>query len=257
MVRLMKRTLLLGSLSLLCALAAANLANAATISGSMQEPFDDATYPNAQVFANTPATGFNGGTGWNPSGTTNPNTPVSAAWGAVLNAGTNRVSTSPGLTATATGYLAASGNKMTLDGVNPSNTQNIGRNLGGQTIDAGTTYFSLQMSKGNDTPRTINMAFFNGGTERFALGQIRATAGNTGGNIGMLMNNANPAGLLPLPATPIAMGINVPHLLVGRIDWNTSGTLVNGEVVTLWVDPASVVTRPPRAPPIRRPAPSS
>ena len=64
-----------------------------------------------------------------------------------------------------------------------------------------------------------------------------ATAGNTGGNIGLLMNNSNPAGLIN-GTTPIAMGVGVAHLLVGRIDWNASGF----ETVSMWVDPTDVTS---------------
>ena len=197
----------------------------------MQEAFD---YPDATQFTG-PST-LNGGQGWNITGTQAAND-AAATWGSVLTAGTAtfRTATTPGLTYSATGYLPATGNKLTLDG--SSAVQNVGRNLGGQSIDTGTTYFSLLMSKNNDTTRTINWAFFNGTTERFAIGQIGATAGNSGGNITMLMNNSNPGGLLQ-SANPIAMGVGVTHLLVGRIDWNPGGF----ETVSLWVDPTDVTS---------------
>jgi hypothetical protein len=124
-----------------------------------------------------------------------------------------------------------------LDAVTLNASQNIGRALGGQTIDSGTTYFSLLMSKNTDTIRTMNWAFFNGTSERFAVGQIGAVAGNTAGNIGLLMNNSNPAGLIQ-SGTPIAMGLGVTHLVIGRIDWNPSGF----ETVSIWVDPSDVTT---------------
>ena len=204
---------------------------AAAITGSMSEGFD---YPDTTQFV---ASGtLNGGQGWNASGNLDANA-ASANWGAVLTAGTGpfKTATTPGLSFAATGYLPATGNKLTMDA--SSAVQNVGRNLGGQTIDSGTTYFSLLMSKNNDTIRTINWAFFNGGTERFAIGQIGATAGNSGGNITMLMNNSNPGGLLT-PSSPIAMGIGQTHLLIGRIDWNAAGN----ETVTLWVDPSNVTS---------------
>jgi hypothetical protein len=130
------------------------------------------------------------------------------------------------------------GNKLTMDASVANVSQNIGRTLGGQTIDSGTTYFSLLMSKNIDTARTINWAFFNGNSERFAIGQIATTAGNSGGNIAMLMNNQNPAGLILNNASPIAMGVGLTHLLIGRIDWNAAGN----ETVTLWVDPSNVTS---------------
>jgi hypothetical protein len=216
------------ALSLLCTTQASY---AAAVVGSMQEAFD---YPDATVFVNSST--LNGGQGWNAAGTATANDP-GANWGSILNAGANRTATSPGLTYSATGYLPASGNKLTLDAATPNATQNIGRTLGGQTIDTGSTYFSLLMSKNNDTIRTMNWAFFNGTTERFAVGMIGATAGNTAGNIALLMNNSNPAGLVQ-SASPIAMGINVTHLVVGRIDWNAGGF----ETVSLWVDPTDVTS---------------
>ena len=215
------------ALGILCATPASH---AAAIVGSMQENFD---YPDTTQFG-TP----NGGQGWNGAGSTSPND-ANANWGAILTSGSaaNRTATAPGLSYSATGYLPASGNKLTLDASIGTATQNVGRSLGNQTIDTGSTYFSLLMSKNNDTIRTMNWAFFGGTTERFAVGMIGATAGNTAGNIGMLMNNSNPAGLIQ-SGTPIAMGIGVTHLLVGRIDWNASGF----ETVSLWVDPTDVTT---------------
>ena len=110
--------------------------------------------------------------------------------------------------------------------------------LGGQTIDSGTTYFSFLINRNTaNTNRTMNVAFFGGGTERFAVGQIGAAAGGTNGNIGMIMNNSNPAGLVN-SASPIAMGAGITHLIVGRIDWNPIGN----ETVAIWVDPTDVTT---------------
>jgi hypothetical protein len=156
----------------------------------------------------------------------------------VLNAGALRTVSSPGLNYTATGYLAPTGNKLTLDASSTNVTQNIGRTLGGQSIDAGTTYVSFLISRNTvDTQRTINVAFFNDTNERWGIGQIGAAAGNSGGNIALYMNNQNPAGIVN-SANPIAMGNNVTHLVVGRIDWNAAGN----ETVSIWVDPTDVTT---------------
>lgn len=223
-------------LALVVTLAWAAGASAAAISGSMQEPFE---YAGDTLFPNTST--LNGGQGWNATGTLAANAAVSN-WGSVLNggdaAGTFRTATTPGLTHSAAGYLNGTGSKLTLDAATPNATQNIGRQLGGQVIDAGTTYFSLLMSKNTDTIRTINMSFHGpDNAERFAIGQIGTAAGNTDGNIALLMNNSNPAGLVQA-ASPIAMGVGVTHLILGRIDWNAAGF----ETVTLWVDPADVTT---------------
>jgi hypothetical protein len=229
------------SIALVGAISGVQLVNAAVFVGAMHEPF---AYPNGTLFPNPPPGdgSLNGGQGWNASGTTAPNA-ANASWaqGGLLYAGaaagTDKTATAPGLTSSATGYLAASGNKLTLDAATPNATQNMGRILGGQTIDTGTTYFSYLTSKNNDTIRTINLAFFNGTSERFAVGQIATGTGNTAGNIGLLMNNQNPAGLVQAP-TPIAYDVGLTHLIAGRIDWNAAGF----ETVTLWVDPANVTS---------------
>jgi hypothetical protein len=142
--------------------------------------------------------------------------------------------------------LPASGNKLTADATLANQSNNIGRLLGGQLVDAGSMYFSYLTDKNNDTQRTINVAFMapavgttppGNQAERFAIGQIATGSGNTGGNIGLLMNNSNPAGLVNA-ATPIPYGVGVTHLIIGRIDWNATGN----ETVTLWVDPTDVTT---------------
>jgi hypothetical protein len=118
-------------------------------------------------------------------------------------------------------------------------SQNIGRLLGGQAVDSGSLYFSYLTQKNNDTIRTINLAFFNTpSSEKLAIGQVGATAGNTGGNIALLFNNTNPAGIVQTAGTPIPYGIDVTHLIIGRVDWNAAGN----ETVTLWVDPTDVTT---------------
>jgi hypothetical protein len=217
---------------------------AATISGSLYEPFNYAA--GTQIGQNS---GANGGPGWNSTGDFSLPNPSTSQWGdasaggtggaAGLNGGTNAAKTVTANTlsfSTATGYpTSGQGNKFNLNSV-AAGPNNIGRPLGGQNIDTGTTYFSLLMQRDNDTIRTANIAFFGSGTERFAVGQIGATAGNTGGNIGLLMNNMNPAGIVN-SASPIAMGTGITHLIVGKIVWNAGGF----ETVSIWVDPATVV----------------
>lgn len=233
----MKRSFCVGAIVCAGMIGLPQVASAAAISGMMQESFSDygtTTFTNITP----PSTSQNGGTGWNTVGSGLVANDLGASWGALLNAGSLRTVSSPGLTYSATGYLAPTGNKLTLDAASTNVTQNIGRTLGGQTIDAGTTYFSFLVSKNTpDTQRTINLAFFNGTTEQMAVGQIGTGNGNTGGNIGLLMNNSNPGGLVN-SATPIAMGNSITHLIVGRIDWNSGGN----ETVSIWVDPADVTT---------------
>jgi hypothetical protein len=211
----------------------------AAISGSMHEAFD---YPGGTQFAN--ASSLNGGQGWNLLGNLDANA-AAANWGTFQNGGDAtglyRTATAPGLTFGATGYLNGSGSMLTLNAAGNNVNQHVGRTLGGQVIDAGTTYFSLLVSKNIDTARTINFAFFGGpsNNERFAVGQIGAGGGNSAGNIALLMNNQNPAGLIQNAASPIAMGVGLTHLIVGEIIWNPGGF----ETVSIWVDPTDVTTQ--------------
>jgi hypothetical protein len=252
------RNTLYGTVVFSVAIGWNHLANAATISGSLYEPFNYAA--GTEIGQNS---GVNGGPGWNPTGNPAPPNPSTSQWGdasaggtggaAGLNGGSNaaKTVTAGTLSFAATGYPAAGqGNKFNLNAVLANAVNNIGRPLGGQTIDAGTTYFSVLMRRNNDTNRTQNLAFFGGGsvgvngTERFAIGQIGAAAGGTNGAIGMLMNNTNPAGIVvPPAANQILMGTNVTHLIIGRIDWNAGGF----ETVSLWVDPTNVTSEIPIA----------
>ena len=52
-----------------------------------------------------------------------------------------------------------------------------------------------------------------------------------------MFNNQNPANVVQA-ATPIAYGVDVTHLIVGRVDWNATGN----ETVTMWVDPLDVTS---------------
>ncbi len=224
-------------------LASASIAGAATISGSMQEPFD---YAAGTLFPNTGGTPI-GGTGWNSTG--NASLANTEGWGTGNQnngaaAGTNRTATSPGLSYTATGYAAATGNKLTLDSLTPAASESMSRNFGGQTIDSGTTYFSVLMQRENDTLRTMNLALFSlvgtTSSEKLTVGQIGATVSGSlqgsNGKIAVIYTNSNPAGIR---ASNVDMGTGVTHLIIGRIDWNTSAAL---ETVTMWVDPTDVTT---------------
>jgi hypothetical protein len=219
------------------------VANAATISGSMSEPFN---YAPGTLFPNTGGTP-NGGAGWNATGDgSQANT---AGWGTNVQnngnaTGADRKATAGGLTFSATGYAAGTGNKLTLDSVTPASSESVSRTLGGQTIDAGTTYFSFLMRREADTLRTLNMAFFSGTTEKLTFGQIGAAVSGvltgSNGKVALIYNNSNPAGIR---ASTVDMGLNVTHLIVGRIDWNT-GSIPNPtfDKVTAWVDPTDVTS---------------
>jgi hypothetical protein len=230
------------ALGLFCS---AQVVNAAAVVGSMSESF---AYPDGTAFATQtlPSTTNNGGLGFNATGTTAANDP-NAAWGGALTAGNGAKTVNvPGLTYSATGYLAPTGGKLTVDGATLNSTTNVGRNLG-QTIDTGTAFFSFLMAVNTpSTIRTFNLAFENGTSEQLTVGQIGAAAGNSNGNIALLLNNTNPANLVQA-ATPIAMGNGVTHLIVGRVDFNTgaANTAASGfnENISLWVDPTNVTTQ--------------
>ena len=244
MTGVMLRKVLYGTVAFSVAFGWSQLASAAAISGSMYEPFN---YPaGTQLTTNS---GQNGGTGWNANGDSSPN-PATSEWGDPTagnasgitggSAAAKTITSSTLSFAGATGYpTTGQGNKFNLNAVLANQNNNIGRPLGGQTIDSGSTYFSFLVRKNTaDTIRTYNLGFFGGSaSERFAVGQIGTGSGNTGGNIALLMNNTNPGGLVQ-SATPIASGTGITHLVVGRIDWNAGGF----ETVSLWVDPANVTT---------------
>jgi hypothetical protein len=235
--------------ALAAAVVTAQAAFAATYQGGAVEPFD---YPNNTeiIVGNNLA----GGAGWNATGDVNLPNNASSRWGdasALPAAGgtapAKKVFT-PGLTYTAIGYPTATGGKATIDATIANQTNNVSRNIG-QLVDSGTFYFSYLTDKNNDTKRTTTLTFFGpavGTTppasqaERFAIGQIgTGTVGNAGhdGNIGLYFNNSQPGGVVSA-ANPIPYGIDITHLIIGKIDWNATGN----ETVTLWVDPLDVTS---------------
>ena len=243
----MKRSLSVVAIALACAVGGVLSSSAATLSGSMYEPFD---YPAGAAMLST--NNLNNGARWNATGSPGPNV-ATANWGnaaalpAPAGAAGTKIVNSPTLNFAATGYPAGKGGTATMDatvGGGAGSTANISRSIGGQLIDAGTMYFSFLMRRNNDTMRTTSFAFFGpGGTnERFTIGQIgtgTATNAMTNGNIGLFFNNTQPTGVVNA-ANPIAMGAGVTHLIIGRVDWNAAGN----ETVTVWVDPTDVRTEP-------------
>ena len=236
-------------LALAAGLALSQAAIAAPMLGGAYEPFD---YPNNTeiVVGNNLA----GGAGWNATGDVNlPNSPTSR-WGdttalpAAGGTGPAKKVLYPTLSYSAIGYPAATGGKSTIDATIANQTNNVSRNMQ-QLVDTGTFYFSYLTEKNNDTKRTATLTFFGpavGTTapgnqaERFAIGQIgTGTAGNAGhdGNLGLYFNNSQPGGV-GTAATPIPYGIDLTHLIIGRVDWNPTGN----ETVTLWVDPLNVTS---------------
>lgn len=230
------------------------IASAAGLAGRAYEPFNYASSPSPanQISA---ANNLNGSWGWNAGGDGSANA-LTGSWGnaAALPAtgglDSGRTISAPGLTYTATGYPASLGAKATIDAVGGSNT-NVSRSIG-QLVDSGSFYFSYLTKRNLDTMRTASLAFFGptngivgspGNTaERVSIGQIAAAtagSGTTSGNIGLLINNQNPARLLNA-ASPIAYGTNVTHLIAGRVDFNPTGN----DTLTLYVDPTSMTAEP-------------
>jgi len=201
-----------------------------------------------------------GGGGWNATGDSNLPNNASSRWAdasalpAAAGTGPAKKTLYPTLSYSAIGYPVSTGGKATIDGTiaNPpaaaGQTNNVSRNLQ-QLVDTGTFYFSYLTDKNVNSARTTTLTFFGpavGTTapgnqaERFAIGQIgTGTAGNAqlNGNLGLYFNNSQPGGVVPA-ANPIPYGVDVTHLIVGRVDWNPTGN----ETVTLWVDPLDVTS---------------
>jgi hypothetical protein len=240
------------AIALAGALACAQDAMGAAMVGAAYEPFN---YTAGTLIGPTPV--LNAGIGWNPTGNLAAPNDATANWGnaAALPAPGGTASgksiTAPGLSFSSIGYAPSAGGKATMDatlGGTGNSTVNVSRLMGGQLVDSGSFFFSYLTRRNIDTLRTTSLSFFGPAgpaapgsqVERIAIGQIgTGTAGNatTNGNIGILMNNSNPAGVLNA-TTPIAYGTGVTHLIVGKVDWNASGN----ETISLWVDPANVTS---------------
>jgi hypothetical protein len=230
-------------------LACSTAASAAPMLGGAVEGFD---YPNGTEIIQ--GNNLAGGAGWNATGDVNLPNNASSRWGdatalpAAGGTGPAKKTLYPTLSYSAIGYPTATGGKAVIDATIANQTNNVSRNIQ-QLVDTGSFYFSYLTDKNNDTARTTTLTFFGPATgttapgnqpERLAIGQIgTGTAGNAGhnGNIGLYFNNSQPAGVVSA-ANPIAYGVDVTHLIVGRIDWNPLGN----ETVTLWVDPLDVTS---------------
>jgi hypothetical protein len=236
--------------------AASQYASAAPVQGGAYEPFDYANGTQLIVGNN-----LNGGAGWNATGDVNAPNAATSRWAdptalpAAGGSGPAKQVFTPGLNYSALGYPTTTGGKATIDAriVSPAapagQTNNVSRHMG-QLVDSGPFYFSYLTDKNNDTMRTTTLTFFgpaNGvaGTpgnqpERLAIGQIgtgTATNAMHNGNLGLYFNNAQPGGVVSA-ANPIPYGVDVTHLIIGKVDWNPLGN----ETVTLWVDPLNVTS---------------
>ncbi len=208
-------------------------AQADPYTGTAYEPFDYGTV----VDAGNPATDSNlnlnnRGVGWNAAG--DPAQPNTTVWG-------NGVTTAPFVVTNTTvaagtlpGPVPAVGNRIQV------NAGTAGRSLG-QTVDSGSLYFSFTIQRLTDSIRTINFALFAGTVEKFGFGQYAtaAVAATSEGNLAAVFLNTNPGNLVigSGGVTPIPMGTGVPHQVIIRIDFDTSGI---NDRVRVYVDPSSV-----------------
>lgn len=209
-----RTSLVLGVVGL--SLVASQVTNAAVYIGSAHESFNYATGESV---------GLNGGTGFNATG--DAGQASTTAYGNVggQTAQGNKLITSGSLG-------SGTGNKISMTPTTVSAV--VSRGLG-QTVDSGTFYFSYLTQRTNDTNRTLNFALFSTtGVELMSFGQH-----NSSPSLGnFVLNVGNAATPTPgAPASPIAYGTNVTHLVVGRIDFNVSGV---SDRIRFYVDPLSL-----------------
>lgn len=203
---------------------------------------------------------FTGGTGWNAAGDASANT----AWatGTNLTASGTRTISATGLTYGGD-YPAGTGNSVQVTGAGQ-----VGRSLG-QTVDAGTFYFSYLTQKTVDQLRTVNLAFFSssgtGTAERLAIGQFAANgntrdqdgnwlagAGANAGNFSALIsgsqnntaaaNTAGPAanGAYVNTTSPVSYALNSTFLIVGKLEFNFAGGATVEDRLTLYINPGNL-----------------
>ncbi len=195
----MKTNHLIASVAL--AILPLGTAFAAAYTGTASESFDYTA--GSDLRTQDGGTGFNG------------------AWGNVTTTANRYSITEGSLTHS---NIFSSGNKLTLDGT--GGNAEISRSLSSTPIDAGTFYFGFLLNKQNVTERTLNMAFFDGGTERFAVGQFNTSGGNLAMNVG---------GTLFTGDTAFTSGTTF-HLVV-KIEFNVGGG--TNDRVSLFVNPGS------------------
>ena len=212
-------------------LTSAAAASAASYSGSAHDGFDYSVGTTINV-----ANALNGGTGWN--GTGNPALPNSSVpWGLTVPNNNTGNGITVGAGSLSYGSLSTSGGRAVLNG---TTTTAIGR-LFDQNVDSGTFYFSFLMQKTVETERTLNVSFFShaDGTgtpnERFAIGQIGGGANDSDGNFAVLVSNSGTDNGLKFASSPVALGLNTTHLVVGRLDFNVSGVT---DMLSLFIDPS-------------------
>lgn len=268
------RSLRAGALAAAALVCASTSLHAANYVGSAYESFNY----SAGNMTNT----LNGGTGWNATGSAlAPNT---TSWGVTQTpSGTTFTGSGPvfNLGGTAANQQITAGGAALIAGAGQ-----VGRNFG-QSVDAGTFYFSFTAKKTVTNVRTVNFAFFGDAgatanpTERFSIGQIAnntslrlpdgsadpnaATKANQG-NFAVLVSaggaqaggtfihtttpNTYPSGNTGVytAAAEQAFTLNETFLVVGKIDFNYAGGNGFDDRITVYLNPGSLTDESQSAP---------
>lgn len=224
-------------------LAAASVGFAQSYVGSAYEPFN---YTSGATIDATLA----GGTGWNATGDAGLANTTTWATGPATG-GTGRTVSTTGLSYTNPSYPTSSGLGASISGVPGSS--NVGR-LIGQTVSAGTFYFSFLTQKTVNQVRTVNFSLFNGTNERLAIGQIAnnvnlknpdgsvdsTSTANSGAFVALISNPQGGVGTAGVysSSAPIAFDTATTHLVVGKIEFDFVGGAADR--LSLYVDPSSI-----------------
>ena len=167
-----------------------------------------------------------GGTGFNATG--NPLLPNTTSYTT-----TGTVNVTSGSLADRGTLPAPAGNKITASTADTSSTSFF-RDIG-QTVDSETFYFSLYMQRTVSTVRTVMFGFFEGGTEKFGVGQFSqdASVNNKPNRFNAnLFASTNPDIPTNLPFT-----LNEAYLVIGKVEFNYSGV---NDRLTFWATNTAV-----------------
>ena len=192
-----------------------------------------------------------GGAGWNATGDAGSANTTTWATGPATG-GTGRTVNASGLDYSNPAYPTETGLAASITGV--PGTSNVGR-LIGQTVGTGAFYFSFLTQKTVAQNRTVNFSFFNGTSERLAIGQIASNTNlknpdgstdttstpNSGNFVALISAPQNGTGVAGVysAASPIAYDVGTTHLVVGKIEFDFAGGFADR--FTLYIDPSSLV----------------
>lgn len=166
-----------------------------------------------------------------PAGTTTTGSGFGTATWGIGGASTDGTSNILGssLSFPAIGYDPSLAGSLSLSGA----TERTERSLGlGQSVDSGELWFSFLIQGTTATDRTLDLVLDGSGVDP-SFGRSN-TSGAALGQVSMNFNGTITAG-----DAPISMGTGVTHLIIGRVEFNVAGA---DDRVSMWVDPASVLT---------------